>query len=127
MEIIARTNFKEILKTKLLKIGKWQIVYRHAFLKQCRLSYNVHPSDHAWLCLPRRVINDTLRAGNPVYVLDIDMRKAFNNVRQAAIVSKLSGANASQRARNCMKFFLENRHIPPSGLQPRWRPNLFPG
>lgn len=76
-------------------------------------------STHDGLWLLHRVFSRIPGAGNPDYVLVIDMRKAFDRVSQAAILEELSRAFPSQRAQNWVRNFFDNR-APFALAAPTW-------
>ncbi|XP_040063382.1 uncharacterized protein LOC120837834 [Ixodes scapularis] len=80
---------------------------------------------HNCLWLLRRVINRRSRKALPDYILALDMRKAFDNVSQEAILQELAQRYPSQRAQDWIRSFLQQRPIQLNGKASGWTPKTY--
>ncbi|XP_040071997.1 uncharacterized protein LOC120844329 [Ixodes scapularis] len=94
-------------------------------LHPAQAGFRPNMGTHDCLWLLRRVINRKSRKLMPDYVLAIDMRKAFDNVRQEVILHELAQRYPSQRAYNWIRSFLHSRPIRLHGTAPGWTPCTF--
>ncbi|KAH6935789.1 hypothetical protein HPB50_010056 [Hyalomma asiaticum] len=61
----------------------------------------------------------------PDYILAVDMRKAFDNVKQEVILEELAARYPSQKAYNWIRSFLQSRPIKLHGKAPGWSPRTY--
>lgn len=87
------------------------IEYRKPGLHPSQAGFRPNMGTHSNLWLLRRVLNRNSRSGPPDYILAVDMRKAFDNVKQDQILSNLARIYPSQRTIDWIARFLEARPI----------------
>lgn len=94
-------------------------------LHPAQAGFRPNMGTHDCLWLLRRVINRKSRKQMPDYILAVDMRKAFDNVKQEVILQELATRYPSQRTYNWIRSFLQSRPIQLHGKAPGWSPRTY--
>lgn len=105
---------------------QYYLEYARPWFHPSQTGFRPHLGTHDCLWLLRRVINRTAKnRGLPDYVLAVDLRKAFDQVNQSAILEELAQAYPSQKAQNWIRQFLQSRPIKLNGTHTGWTPRTY--